>query len=54
MGIVASRSSSIRVPPVVSALVALAPTESKADDGFRVYVDPGYQLTTTAKTPRDR
>jgi hypothetical protein len=23
--------------------VALAPTESKADDGFRVYVNPGYQ-----------
>jgi hypothetical protein len=23
-------------------LVALAPTESKADDGFRVYVNPGY------------
>ena len=24
-------------------LIALAPTESKADDGFRVYVNPGYQ-----------
>jgi hypothetical protein len=24
-------------------LIALAPTQSKADDGFRVYVDPGYQ-----------
>ena len=24
-------------------LIALAPTESKADDGFRVYVSPGYQ-----------
>ncbi len=24
-------------------LMALAPTESKADDGFRVYVNPGYQ-----------
>jgi hypothetical protein len=23
-------------------LIALTPTESKADDGFRVYVDPGY------------
>jgi hypothetical protein len=26
-------------------LIALAPTESKADDGFRVYVNPGYQDT---------
>jgi hypothetical protein len=25
-------------------LIALPPTESKADDGFRVYVSPGYQL----------
>ena len=24
-------------------LMALAPTDSKADDGFRVYVNPGYQ-----------
>ncbi len=24
-------------------LIALAPIESKADDGFRVYVSPGYQ-----------
>ena len=24
-------------------LMSLAPTESKADDGFRVYVNPGYQ-----------
>jgi len=24
-------------------LIALVPTGSKADDGFRVYVDPGYQ-----------
>ena len=24
-------------------LVALTPTESKADDGFRVYVRPGYE-----------
>jgi hypothetical protein len=24
-------------------LIALAPTESKGDDGFRVYVNPGYQ-----------
>ena len=24
-------------------LIALAPTESKADDGFSVYVNPGYQ-----------
>ena len=24
-------------------LMALAPTQSKADDGFRVYVNPGYQ-----------
>jgi hypothetical protein len=23
-------------------LIALAPPQSKADDGFRVYVDPGY------------
>jgi hypothetical protein len=23
-------------------LIALAPTESKADDGFRVYISPGY------------
>ena len=27
----------------VLGLIALAPTQSKADDGFRVYVDPGYQ-----------
>ena len=25
------------------ALLAVAPSESKADDGFRVYVNPGYQ-----------
>jgi hypothetical protein len=25
------------------ALFAWAPTQSKADEGFRVYVDPGYQ-----------
>jgi hypothetical protein len=24
-------------------LIALAPSEPKADDGFRVYVNPGYQ-----------
>jgi hypothetical protein len=24
-------------------LIALAPTESKADDGFRISVHPGYQ-----------
>ena len=24
-------------------LIALVPTGSKADDGFRVYVNPGYQ-----------
>jgi hypothetical protein len=24
-------------------LMAFAPTESKADDGLRVYVNPGYQ-----------
>jgi hypothetical protein len=24
-------------------MVALTPTESKADDGFRVYVNPGFQ-----------
>ena len=24
-------------------LVALAPTVSKADGGFRIYIDPGYQ-----------
>jgi hypothetical protein len=24
-------------------LIALVPTESKADDGFRVYVSPAYQ-----------
>jgi hypothetical protein len=24
------------------ALIALAPTESKADDGFRIYISPGY------------
>jgi hypothetical protein len=24
-------------------LMALAPTDSKADDGFRIYVNPGYQ-----------
>ena len=24
-------------------LIALVPTKSKADDGFRVYVSPGYQ-----------
>ena len=24
-------------------LVALTPTGSKADDGFRIYVNPGYQ-----------
>ena len=23
-------------------LIALAPTESKADDGFRIYISPGY------------
>jgi hypothetical protein len=25
-------------------LIALVPTGSKADDGFRVYVNPGYPL----------
>jgi hypothetical protein len=24
-------------------LIALAPKESKADDGFRIYVNPGYR-----------
>jgi hypothetical protein len=24
-------------------LLAVAPSEAKADDGFRVYVNPGYQ-----------
>jgi hypothetical protein len=24
-------------------LIAAAPSQSKADDGFRVYIDPGYQ-----------
>jgi hypothetical protein len=28
-------------------LIALAPIESKADDGFRVYVDPDYTNTGT-------
>jgi hypothetical protein len=23
-------------------LIALAPTDSKADDGFRIYISPGY------------
>jgi hypothetical protein len=37
-------------------LVALAPTESKADGGFRIYIDPGYQqyrpyYYTIARTP---
>ena len=30
-------------------LVALAPTESKADDGLRVYVNPGYQQGTVER-----
>jgi hypothetical protein len=24
-------------------LIASAPTDSKADDGFRIYINPGYQ-----------
>jgi hypothetical protein len=28
-------------------VIALAPIESKADDGFRVHVDPGYINTGT-------
>jgi hypothetical protein len=31
-------------------LVALAPTESKADDGFRVYISPGYPQYRPAGT----
>jgi hypothetical protein len=35
-------------------LISVTPTESKADDGFRIYVNPGYQQYRPYYYDRDR